>query len=102
VEYFLLLFIVTFHEESFIALSERLQQKSFSIVHLFQADLLLFSIDGERPKLIKIASYGRHFIYLCFINPSSDHIATLNASGYINIWAVSSGNLVCTKLFLFP
>lgn len=60
--------------------------------------MLQFNIDDERPKFIKIGSYGRHFVHLCFINPSGDHIATLNASGFINIWAVSSGNLVCMKL----
>jgi hypothetical protein len=67
--------------------------------YFFQADLLQFNIDDERPKFIKIGSYGRHFVHLCFINPSGDYIATLNASGCINIWAVSSGTLVCMKLF---
>jgi WD40 repeat protein len=67
--------------------------------YFFQADMLQLNTDGERPQFIKICSYGRHFVYLCFINPSGDHIATLNANGLINIWAVSSGNLVSMKLF---
>jgi hypothetical protein len=52
----------------------------------------------EGPRLNKINSYGKQFVYVCFINPSGDHIATLNATGCINTWAVSSGNLVCMKI----
>jgi WD40 repeat protein len=98
-ENFLLLFIVTSHEEFLLHFLNYSSSSLLASFYLFQADLLQFSIDGERPKFIKIGSYGRHFVYLCFTNPSGDHIATLNASGYINIWAVNTGKLVCMKRF---
>jgi hypothetical protein len=62
---------------------------------------LQLKVDDEGPKFTKISSYGRHFVWLCLINPSGDHIATLNATGSINTWAVRNGQLVCMKLLLW-
>jgi hypothetical protein len=68
--------------------------------NFLQADLLQLEVDDEGPKFTKINSYGRHFVWLCLINPFGDHIATVNATGCINTWAVTNGNLVCMQLFL--
>jgi hypothetical protein len=68
--------------------------------NFFQGDFFQLKVDNEGQHFTKISSYGRHFVWLCLVNPCGDHIATLNASGCINIWAVRNGNLVCMELLL--
>jgi hypothetical protein len=63
--------------------------------NFLQGDFFQLKVDNEGPQFTKMSSYGRHFVRLCLVNPSGDHIATLNASGCINTWAVRNGNLVC-------
>jgi len=68
--------------------------------NFFQGDFFQLKVDNEGQHFMKISSYGRTFVWLCLINPSGDHIATLNASGYINTWAVRNGDLVSMELLL--
>jgi len=68
--------------------------------NFFQGDFFQLKVDNEGQHFTKISSYGRHFVWLCLVYPSGDHIATLNASGCINTWAVRNGNLVCMELLL--
>ena len=68
--------------------------------NFFQWAFFQLKVDNEGQHFTKISSYGRHFVWLCLVYPSGDHIATLNASGCINTWAVRNGNLVCMELLL--
>lgn len=68
--------------------------------NFLQGDFFQLKVDNEGQHFTKISSYGRHFVWLCLVNPSGDHIATLNASGCISTWAVRNGNLVCMELLL--
>jgi len=68
--------------------------------NFFQGDFFQLKVDNEGQHFTKISSYGRYFVWLCLVNPSGDHIATLNASGCINTWAMRNGNLVCVELLL--